>query len=137
MKARTRHILIVAAIFFAGVVTGGLPSVSLGERRGELRLRVDNLRDSLQEILRAELQLTEEQSARIAPLVSQACEDYRRITLDTVHRVGELVQATNERIARELTPPQAERLRALETERQALVRRKLDEDYLKKDFLPE
>jgi len=135
MNPRWRNILIVVAIFLAGVVTGSVNSIGLGARRAEDRLRVDNLRSTLMDILKSELELTPEQVARIEPLVSQACEQYRALTLETVQRVAQLVQAANERIARELTPEQATRLKRLEEERQALVRKKLDQDFLKKDFL--
>jgi hypothetical protein len=135
MSPRLKNLLIVVAIFLAGVVTGSVNSIGVGERRAEHRLRVDHLRSTLMDILKSELALTPEQGGRIEPLVSQACEQYRALTLETVQRVAQLVQATNTRIARELTPEQAARLRRLEEERQALVRRKLDQDYLKKDFL--
>ena len=137
MNPRWRNILIVVAIFLAGVVTGSVNSIGLGARRAEDRLRVDNLRSTLMDILKSELELTPGQVTRIEPLVSQACEQYRALTLETVQRVAQLVQAANERIARELTPVQATRLKRLEEERQALVRKKLDQDFLKKDFLAE
>jgi hypothetical protein len=137
MKPRTRNILMVTTIFVAGVVTGALPSFNLGERRAEHRLHIDNLRASLLEILQHELQLNADQRSRIEPIVTESCEQYRRLTLETVDRVGQLVQIANQRIARELTPAQAERLAQLESERQTLVRQKLDRDYLRKDFLAE
>jgi len=137
MNPRRRNILIVVAIFVAGVVTGSVNSIGVGQRLAEHRLRVDNLRSTLMDILRSELDLTPEQVVRIEPLVNRACEEYRALTLETVQRVTQLVQATNERIARELTPAQAARLSELEEERQALVRRKQEQDGLRRDFLGE
>jgi hypothetical protein len=137
MSPRLKNILIVAAIFLAGVVTGSVNSIGVGQRRAEQRLSVDHLHSTLMDILKSELELAPEQVARIEPLVRQACEQYRALTLETVQRVTQLVQTANARIARELTPDQATRLQRLEAERQALVRKKLDQDYLKKDFLPE
>jgi Spy/CpxP family protein refolding chaperone len=137
MNPRLRNILIVGAIFVAGVVTGSVNSIGVGRRLAEHRLRVDNLRSTLMDILKSELELTPEQVVRIEPLVNQACEEYRTLTLETVQRVTQLVQAANGRIARELTPEQAARLKRLEEERQARVRKKLEQDYLKKDFLAE
>ena len=137
MKARTRNILVVSTIFLAGVITGGLPSAVFGERIVEHRLRVENLRSSLLEILERELDLSESQFRRIEPIVTEACEEYRQMTQETVGRVGRLVQATNQRIARELTPDQVARLAELEAERQEQVRQRMDQDYLKKDFLAE
>ncbi|MFM1942567.1 MAG: hypothetical protein RI897_1549 [Verrucomicrobiota bacterium] len=137
MKLRTRNILVVTAIFLAGMITGGLPSAVFGERIVEHRLRVENLRSSLLQILERELDLTGEQLERIDPIVTAACEEYREMTQETVGRVGKLVQDTNEQIARVLTPEQASRLAELEAERQDQVRRRMDQDYLKKDFLAE
>jgi len=137
MNPRPKNILIVVAIFVAGVVTGSVNSIGVGQRMAEHRLRVDNLRSTLMDILKSELELTPEQGVRIEPLVNQACEEYRTLTLETVQRVTQLVQAANGRIAQELTPEQAARLNRLEEERQALVRKKLNQDYLKRDFLAE
>ncbi len=137
MNPRLRNILVVVAIFGAGLVTGSVSSIGVGQRLAEHRLRVDNLRSTLMDILESELALTPEQVTRIEPLVGQACEQYRTLTLETVQRVTQLVQAANGRIARELTPAQAAKLQQLEQQRQALVRRKLEQDGLKKDFLGE
>ena len=137
MNPRLRNILIVVAIFIAGVVTGSVNSIGVGQRLAEHRLRVDNLRSTLMDILQSELELTPEQVVRIEPLVNQACEEYRALTLETVQRVTRLVQAANGRIARELTPDQVARLERLEAERQALVRQKLEQDGLKKGFFAE
>jgi DNA-binding protein H-NS len=137
MNPRHKNILIVVAIFVAGVVTGSVNSIGVGQRMAEHRLRVDNLRSTLMDILKSELELTPEQVVRIEPLVNQACEEYRTLTLETVQRVTQLVQAANGRIARQLTPEQAARLEHLEEERQALVRKKLEQDGLKKDFFAE
>ena len=89
------------------------------------------------EILNSELKLTPEQAARVDPVVRQSCEEYRGLVLETVQRVSGLVQKTNGRLMRELTPEQAERLKQLETQRQENVRRRLDQEFLKKDFLGE
>ena len=137
MKPRTRNILVVGAIFLSGMVTGGLPSAVFGERIVEHRLRVENLRTSLLTILERELELSPGQMNQIDPIVTAACEDYRDIAQETVARVGRLVQSTNERIAKELSPSQAARLAELEAERQAQVRERMDQDYLKRDFLAE
>jgi len=137
MKPRTRNILVVSAIFLAGMITGGLPSAVFGERIVEHRLRVENLRSSLLEILERELDLSASQLEHIEPIVSEACNEYRHMTQETVDRVGILVQQTNQRIARELTPTQVSRLTELEAERQEQLRQRMDQDYLKKDFLAE
>jgi hypothetical protein len=51
--------------------------------------------------------------------------------------VSGLVQKTNGRLLRELSPAQAERLKELEAQRQENVRRRFDQEFLKKDFLGE
>lgn len=135
MTPRWLNALVVAAIFAAGLVTGSLGSVRLAQGRVDHRLQSENLQAALMEILTRELALTPDQIQRVRPIVARASEEYRNVTLDTVQRVTQLVQAANQRIARELTPAQAEKLRQLEEERQALVRQKLNPDYLKHDFL--
>jgi hypothetical protein len=137
MKPRVKNILVVAAIFVAGVVTGSVNSIGVGQRLVEHRLGIEHLHSTLMEILDSELKLTPEQAARLDPVVRQSCEEYRGLVLETVQRVSGLVQKTNGRLMRELTPEQAERLKQLETQRQENVRRRLDQEFLKKDFLGE
>ena len=137
MKPRMKNILIVAAIFLAGVVTGSVNSIGVGQRLVEHRLGVEHLHATLMEILNSELKLTPEQAARVDPLVRQSCEEYRGLVLETVQRVSGLVQKTNGRLLRELSPAQAERLKELEAQRQENVRRRFDQEFLKKDFLGE
>lgn len=137
MNARWKSIGLVAAIFVAGVVTGSVGSTGLSRRTFEHPVQVENLRTALMDILSRELELTPEQAQRVEPIVTRACEDYRNLTLDTVQRVTGLVQAVNQRIARELTPQQAARLERLEAERQELVRKRLNPETLKRSFLDE
>lgn len=132
-----KNSLIVLAIFAAGVVTGSVNSIGLGQRMAEQRLSIDSFHATLMGILKSELSLSQEQTARIEPIVRQACEQYRELMLETAQRVSALVRSANGRIERELTPEQAERLRQLEAEREQAVRRKLNSDGLRKDFLGE
>jgi Spy/CpxP family protein refolding chaperone len=137
MNARWRSIAVVAAIFVAGVVTGSVGLTGWSRHQSETRLQVGHLQSALMEILNRELELTPEQAARVEPIVARACEDYRNLTLETVQRVSGMVQAANQRIARELTPEQAAKLERLEAERQKLVRERLNPETLKRDFLAE
>lgn len=137
MNPRARSIAVVVAIFLAGIVTGSVGISGWKRHQVETRLQVDHLQSALMEILSRELALTPEQAARVEPIVARACEDYRNLTLETVQRVTGLVQAANQRIARELTPEQAAKLEQLEAERQELVRRRLNPESLKRNFLAE
>lgn len=137
MKPRAKNILLVAAIFLAGVVTGSVNSIGVGQRLAEQRLRIDHFQSTLMGILQSELSLTPEQTRRVEPVVRRACEEYRGLMLETVQRVSGLVQTANARLARELTPAQAERLQQLEAERERNVRQKLNQELLEKDFLGE
>ncbi len=137
MKPRAQNILLVAAIFLAGVVTGSVNSIGVGQRLAEQRLRIDHFQSTLMGILQSELSLTPEQTRRVEPVVRRACEEYRGLMLETVQRVSGLVQTANARLARELTPAQAERLQQLEAERERNVQQKLNQELLEKDFLGE
>lgn len=137
MKPRVRDILILVGIFVAGVVTGSINTIGVGQRLAEHRLGVDTLHSSLMDILKSELELTPDQVQRVEPIVVHACKEYQALTLDTVNRVTQMVAATNERLAKELNPQQAQKLRELERQREEMVRRRLEKDYLKKDFLGE
>ena len=114
-----RNALIAVLIFLAGAAAGSINTLGLRQRIENHRLQAGGLRESLMRLLREELDLTPEQEQRIAPIIAEACEDYRRETLQAMERVNEIVRRTNERVARELTPEQVERLNALEAARQA------------------
>lgn len=135
MKTPIKNALLLAAIFAAGVVTGSVNSIGVGQRLAEQRLSVDRFHSTLMGILKSELDLTTDQLLRVEPIVRQACEQYRALMLETAQRVTGLVQGANARIARELTPAQAERLKQLEAERERLARQKLSTESLEKGFL--
>lgn len=135
MKAPVKNELMIAAIFIAGVVTGSVNSIGVGQRMAEQRLSIDRFHSTLMGILKSELNLTADQTARIEPIVRQACVQYRELMLETANRVSALVRSTNTRIERELTPAQAIRLRQLELERERLAHEKLNPESLEKGFL--
>ncbi len=135
MKARVKNALMIAAIFVAGVVTGSVNSIGVGQKMAEQRLSIDRFHSTLMGILRSELNLTADQTARVEPIVRQACVQYRELMLETANRVSALVRSTNTRIERELTPAQASRLRQLELERERLAHEKLNAESLEKGFL--
>ena len=137
MNSTVKSVAVVAAIFLAGVVTGSVNTIGVGRRLAEHRLSIDRFHSTLMGILKSELALSAGQEAKVEPMVRQACEQYRQLVLETVQRVSDLVQATNARLAHELTPAQAERLLQLEAERQRQVREKLDHQFLERDFLGE
>ncbi len=114
-----RNLLIAALIFLAGAATGSINTLGLRQRIENHRLQAGGLRESLMRLLREELELTPGQERRIAPIIAEACEAYRRETLRAMERVNEIVRRTNERVARELTPAQVKRLNALEAQRRA------------------
>ncbi len=134
MKTFVKNAVIVAMIFMAGVVTGSVNSIGVGQRLAEQRLSIDHFHATLMGILRSELSLTPDQTRRVEPIVRQACEQYRALVTETAERVTGLVRSANARIARELTPAQAERLKELEAERERLARQKLEGESLGKDF---
>ncbi len=101
-------------VFLAGAVMGSLAGNWLGHglffgppRRGALA-------QHMSERLRNELNLTSEQSAKIAPIIKQAASKLEAIRTDAGHRVHQTLTETNLQISPELTPEQRTKLAALE-----------------------
>jgi len=123
--ARSTIVLSLAGIFFVGAATGAVTALGLAKSKVEKQLKMENLEDSIMDWATAKLELTEEQTVRVRPLVEIACDEYRAEQAKTMQRVIEIIRASNQRISPELTPAQVEKL--IESERK-------HEDYLKRKF---
>ena len=115
--SKWKIIACLAAIFLVGAATGAVTAVGVAKKVMEKRLRLENLDANVMELLRARLQLTTEQTARIRPLVDLACREYKALHRQSLQRVAEIIHASNQRIARELTPEQVKKLEEWEFKR--------------------
>ena len=70
--------------------------------------------DRMKERLRAELSLTPEQVAKVAPIVDKTASQLQEIRRDTGRRVHEIMAAAHKEIAVNLTDAQRQKLKQIE-----------------------
>lgn len=100
-------------VFIAGMTTGGLLS-SLHVRRHFLGPpHSGEVGDRMREHLRRALDLTPEQSAKIAPIIDATSAKLEAIRVETAQRVRNAMDESEQQIAPELTPEQQKKLHEL------------------------
>lgn len=124
--SRSKIVFCLAAIFLVGAVTGATTALGFAKAKVEKDLRMQNLETSIMNWAKSRLDLTPEQVERIEPLVELACNEYRAEFSQTIQRVIEIIRASNQRVAKELTPAQAEKLFAAERKHEANLRRLME-----------
>jgi Spy/CpxP family protein refolding chaperone len=121
-KSRAVRIALYAIlIFLAGAITGVLVAPMIG--RSFMRLP-DSHQMSLHMMahLRSGLDLTDEQTAKIRPLVENTCADMQTIHHETMQRVMDRVADTNAKISTFLTPEQQVKFKKMEAEHRLHIR---------------
>jgi len=113
-----KSLLFALAIFVMGAVTGRLIIQPDVQPPITTQLSIEGLHAHLLELLTKELALTTFQQEAIGPILGRACEKYRQETVRAINQVNEIVNDTNDQIARHLTEMQIQTLNALEAERQ-------------------
>jgi Spy/CpxP family protein refolding chaperone len=99
-------------VFFAGVATGSF--VWKWHERPWGPPRAGALAERINDRLRHELDLTPEQSAKIAPIIEQSAKKLEAIRLESARRVHQTFTETHEQISPNLTPEQRKKLAAIE-----------------------
>lgn len=100
-------------VFLAGGMTGVFVSASFahhfffGPHRGMMSERMRNR-------LRTELRLSDEQVAKISPIIDKAAAELDAIRLETGKRVHETFAEAHRQIAADLTPEQRAKLQEIE-----------------------
>lgn len=115
-KSRFARIFLYAAlIFIAGAITGALVAPMIGR---SFMLLPDPHQMSRQMLahLRFGLDLTDEQEAKIKPLIEATCADMETIHHETAQRVLNRLAETNAKISTCLTPEQNVKFKKIEAE---------------------
>lgn len=121
-KSRFARIVLYAAlIFLAGALTGALVAPMIG--RSFMRLPDSHHMSRLMLThLRSGLDLTDDQEAKIKPLVENTCADMETIHHETAQRVMDRIAETNAKISVFLTPEQRVKFKKLEAEHKVRIR---------------
>jgi Spy/CpxP family protein refolding chaperone len=121
-KSRVARIALYAAlIFLAGAITGALVAPMIG--RSFMRLPDSHqMSHMMLARLRSGLDLTDEQTAKIRPLVESACGDMETIHHATMQRVLNRIAETNTKISAFLTPEQKVKFEKMQAEHREQIR---------------
>ena len=121
-KSRAARIFLYAVlIFLAGAMTGALVAPMIG--RSFMRLP-DSQQMSRHMLARLQsgLDLTDEQMAKIRPVIEKTCADMETIHRETTKRAQDRIAETNAKIATFLTPEQKVKFEKMEAEHRNRIR---------------
>lgn len=121
-KSRVVRIALYAAlIFLAGAITGALVAPMIG--RSFMRLPDSHqMSQVMLARLRSGLDLSDEQTAKIKPLVENTCGDMETIHHETMQRVLNRIAETNAKISAFLTPEQKVKFETMQAEHKKHIR---------------
>jgi Spy/CpxP family protein refolding chaperone len=101
-------------VFVAGGITGAFVGGSYARHQFFELHHPERIGGRMKERLRAELNLTPEQLAKISPIVDKTTAQLRDIRRDTARRVHEIIADAHHQMAAELTDEQRQKLAQIE-----------------------
>lgn len=111
---RAAALAAVLALFFVGVVIGGLGThLYYAHRLGRPGAPLDMIARSFEDRLARELRLSDEQREQMAAILREGHEEGERIRAELAPRVHEHMQRVHERLLEILTPEQRRRFEEL------------------------
>ena len=101
-------------VFIAGGITGAFVGGSYARYRFFELHHPERIAGRMKERLRAELNLTPEQLAKISPIIDKTTAQLRGIRRDTGRRVHEIITDAHQQMAAQLTDEQRQKLTQIE-----------------------
>ena len=101
-------------VFVAGGITGAFVGGSYARYHFFEMRHPERIGGRMKDRLRAELNLTPEQLAKISPIIDNSTAQLRDIRRDTGRRVHEIIADTHRQMAAELTDEQRQKLTQME-----------------------
>ena len=121
MKSSIKAWLLLGGIFIVGIVTGVALTVSLVPRFMRSHGEAD-MRAHMMPFLTQKLDLTDDQKAKINPIVADLSAKVQALHHDEVDQGSKLFKNANEQILAILTPEQKVQLQKLEDERDKMFK---------------
>ncbi len=112
------------AIFLAGAACGTILGYVSGKHQAASPTRQKEICDRTLKKLQTRLDLSDEQVARIKPIVEQNSASMQTIQRESWQRVSDVVKRMNTQIAGHLSAEQKQKLEAMENQRCENVRKK-------------
>ena len=104
-------------VFIAGGATGVFVTMAVGHHFMFGLHQGGFMAQAMKNRLRWQLRLTDEQMAKIAPIIDKTGKELEEIRGDTGHRVRDVITESHREIAQYLTPEQQQRLKEMEERR--------------------
>ena len=101
-------------VFVAGGITGSFVGGSYARRHFFKSHRPERICAQMKDRLRADLNLTEEQAAKISPIIDNVGSQLRDIRRETGRRVQQVMTEAHRQMAANLTDEQRQKLRQIE-----------------------
>jgi Spy/CpxP family protein refolding chaperone len=124
--------LIVALIFLLGAITGSLLTIAFGPRPKPPGAQ--QMGNHWMMHLTERLKLSDDQQAKIRPLVMEAEQQIEQAHREDVDNISKIMQETNAKIAEVLQPDQRAALKEMENERERMFWRHLHGSHGPGDF---
>ena len=122
MFTQWKSIAYVADIFATGSITGASIALSVVHHESATPVRARDMAQRLRHRLESRLKLTPAQVQKIGPIIDKLGEDMKSVQVETIQRLGKLLDTANAQIATELTPEQKCRFEAMQKKRRELSR---------------
>ncbi len=120
MSSRTlKPWLLIALIFLVGVGTGVLLTIAFQPHFMGPPSPM-KMREMWMHRLSDRLELTDDQKAKVQPILDKAAQDMQGVHRDEVKRVGTILLATEDQLSSILTPEQKAELQKMKGEREKL-----------------
>ena len=135
--SKIKAVIYLAAIFAVGLVAGGVAGYSFGKEAMAAPPRPKKMAESTIEKLKSELHLTPEQVAQIKPIVRETAQEIETVHSSICDQIWTIIDLSNSRIEKYLTPEQAAKLRDNEKSRRDHFKKVRWENKKQGKLLPE
>jgi len=118
--SRARPWIIMALIFLLGAITGSLLTIGFGSHFAPAPLGPQEMRNHWMHHLTNRLHLTDDQQAKIQPIIAEAETQIQSVHRDDVAKISGFMQQADENIKKVLNPDQLAEMEKMESERQRM-----------------
>ncbi len=125
MKSLTKSKLglYVGVIFVAGVVSGSVITFRKVQAKAQPQ-SMEKVCHKMQDSLKTKLGLTDEQFAKVRPILDQTAQEIQKIHGRTMQDIEAAIRRSHDELAQYLTVEQKEKLKEIDTERRNWLMRR-------------
>jgi Spy/CpxP family protein refolding chaperone len=115
--------LYLGVIFIAGVVSGSVITLRKAQTKAQPP-SMENVCHKMQDSLKAKLGLTDEQFAKVRPILEQTAQEIQSIHGRTMQEIDAAIRRSHDELAKHLTPEQKQKLEEMDIERRDWMMRR-------------